>query len=103
WCLVLLCIHLRTPLLKLRSQTVDFRIRIRNSEFQSRTASLREFQLRLHSTSFTLELLLARVASHFRTSASITRSSSFNVLRPQRKLDLLESRFEISNLGLDIH
>ena len=50
------CIHLRAALFELRSQRVDFRIRIRYSSFQTRPACLREFQLRLNSGSLTLEL-----------------------------------------------
>ncbi len=78
----MLCIHLRTALIEFRPQIVDFSIRIRNRDFQSRPARLRECQLRLNSTFFTLELLPARIASYFRTCAAITLCGSFDVLGP---------------------
>src|SRR5690348_16641219 len=81
-CLDWLRIHLRTTLLEFRAQVVDFRIRIRNREFQSRPAGLRELQLRLHPPSFTFELLLARVARDFGPRAAITRSRCLDVLGP---------------------
>src|SRR6185369_931963 len=102
-CLRGLRVHLRTTLLHLRPQVVDFRVRIHNRGFQTRPAGLRKFQLRLHSSSFTLELLPTRISRHFRTSASITLGGGLDVLRPQRIIELLDSRFEISNLALDIH
>ena len=99
----MLRVHQGTALLEFRPQSVDLRIRIRNRNFQTRPARLRKFQLRLHSSSFTLELFLARISRHFRTSASVTLRGRLDVFRPQRIFDLLEPRFEISDLALDIH
>ena len=99
----MLRVHLCTTLVEFRSQVVDFRVRIRNRAFQTRSAGLREFQLCLHSSSFTLELLPARISRDFRTCASVTLRRRFDVLRSQRIIELLESCFEISDLALDIH